>query len=155
MEFHRLALGAERLNWMLLLADEANEQTARSSRRRRDETLARQNLFSVLRQPREEVEEGGSTLLAALRVIGEREGIAFREPPRYGMRDGGEISLLDILNASEVRVRKVQLSAEDQWWLGDSGAMLGFRREDNRPVALVPGMAGRYRAVDPVTGQSV
>ena len=47
-EFHRLALGAEQLNRLLLVADEANEQTTRTAHRPRDEEDARQSLFSIL-----------------------------------------------------------------------------------------------------------
>ncbi|MDE0192134.1 MAG: ATP-binding cassette domain-containing protein, partial [Gammaproteobacteria bacterium] len=36
----------------------------------------------------------------------------------------------------------------------DSNAMLAFREEDGQPVALLPGMFGRYRLVDPVTKRS-
>ena len=156
-EFHRLALGAERLNRMLLLADDVNNQTARSSRRLRDEAQAREGLFSVLAPSRAALDgESGSTLMAALGIIGKWEGIAFREPPRSQMRDEGEeIPLQDILDASQVRSRQVRLAAEDRWWLGDSGAMLGFRRADNSPVVLLPGRIGQYRAVDPSTGQSL
>ena len=156
-EFHRLALGAERLNRMLLLADDVNTQTARSSRRLRDEARAREGLLDVLHRSRAPSdEESGSTLMAALGIIGKWEGIAFREPPRSRMRgEDEEIPLQDILNTSQVRSRQVRLAAEDRWWLGDSGAMLGFRREDNAPVALLPGRIGQYRAVDPETGKSL
>ena len=156
-EFHRLALGAERLNRMLLLADEVNTQTARSKRRLRDEVQAREGLFSVLNQPRVALdEESGSLLMAALGIIGTWEGIAFRQPPRSRLRDEDEeIPLQDILHASQVRSRQVRLAAEDRWWLGDSGAMLGFRRQDNAPVVLLPSKIGQYRAVDPATGKSL
>ena len=32
--------------------------------------------------------------------------------------------------------------------------MLGYSRDDGRPLALLPGTAGRYRAADPTSGQS-
>ena len=155
-EFHRLALGAEQLNRLLLLADEVNEQTVRTSHRRLDEAMARQGLFTVLGSTGTASEKSDSPLLAALDVVGERQGIVFRPPPRSRSlaQDGEAPSLQDVLNVSGVRSRKVRLTPEDKWWVGDSGAMLGFLREDGRPVALLPSAVGRYRVVDPVSGRS-
>ena len=155
-EFHRLALGAEQLNRLLLLADEVNEQTARASHRRLDEAGARQGLFTVLGSTLAAGEKGDSPLLAALEVVGEHQGIVFRPPPRSDSQApvGEAPSLQDVLNMSGVRSRKVRLTPEDKWWVGDSGAMLGFLREDGRPVALLPGVMGRYRVVDPASGRS-
>ncbi len=153
-DFHRLVLGAEKINRLLLLADEANEQTALALHRQRDEERARQGLFGVLGSSQAAVEESNSALLAALRIIGEREGIAFQAPTRRRTSDGEEFALQEILETSGVRSRKVNLTADECWWLGDSGAMLGFRREDGHPIALLPSESGRYRALDPISGDS-
>lgn len=153
-EFHQLALGAEQINRLLRMADEANEQTARTIHRRRDEERARQSLFGVLGAARAAVDESGSTLLAGLQVIGKQEGIEFRPPSRRRSSVDEELSLEEILESSGVRSRKVQLSVDDRWWEGDSGAMLGFRLEDGCPIALLPSMRGRYRALNPLTGES-
>ncbi len=153
-EFHSLALAAEHFNRLLLLADEVNEQTARASHRRLDEELARRSLFNILNPARPTAEQAGSDLLAALRLVGEHEGIQFRPAHRRRIPSDAGPALPDILEASGVRGRKVQLAAEDRWWLGDSGAMLGFSATDGRPVALLPAVAGRYRAVDPESGAS-
>ena len=153
-EYHHLIIGAEQINRLLLLADEANEQTALTLHRRRDEERARRNLYGVLGSPDAAVDDSDSTLLAALRIIGEREGIVFRPPSRRKASVDEQLSLQEILEVSGVRSRKVQLTVEDRWWEGDSGAMLGFRHEDGRPLALLPGLSGRYRALDPVTGEA-
>lgn len=153
-DFHALALGAEYLNRMLLLADEVNEQAERSEHRRRDHEYARGNLLTVLDRRRPDVEMGGSELLAALRVVGKHEGIDFHQADSRN-RDDAAPALRKILDASGVRARRVRLSHEDRWWLGDSGAMLGFSRHDGRPMALIPGLGGRYRAVDAVSGRKV
>ena len=151
-DFHRMALGAEHFNRMLSLADEVNEQTARATHRRLDEEQARQDLFNILDPSRPAADGGGSELLAALKLIGEREGIEFRLPPPG--RGAEEPSLQDILDASGVRCRKVRLSPEERWWLGDSGAMLGFSRDHGGPVALLPGRRARYSVEDPASGRS-
>ncbi len=154
VEFHRLALGVEQLNRLLLLADEVNEQTARASHRLLDEAGARQDLFTVLGSTRAPSEKSDSPLLAALEVIGERQGIVFRPPLRSRAPDGEGPYLQEVLNVSRVRSRKVRLTPEDRWWVGDSGAMLGFLRSDGRPVALLPGVMGQYRMTDPASGRS-
>ena len=154
-EFHQLVLGAEQINRLLLLADEANEQTALALHRQRDEERARQDLFGVLGSSRALADGSDSTLLAALRIIGEREGIEFQPPTGRRRSHDEEVTLQEVLANSGVRGRKVQLTLEDRWWHGDSGAMLGFRLEDGHPVALLPSVGGRYRALDPVSGESI
>lgn len=151
--FHRVALGAERLNRMLLVADTVNEEVARTAGRQRDRADARRSLFGVLGPRRTAGEQQGPALLAALGVVGRREGIAFRSPVRRGATAGSDPTLPEVLNASGVRARKVRLASQDRWWIGDSGAMLGFW-SDGRPVALLPGASGRYRVVDPAAGRS-
>lgn len=154
-EFHRLALGTEQLNRQLRVADEVNEQSARASHRHLDEARARQGLYTVLGSTRTTSEQSDSPLLAALEVVGQRQGIVFRPPRSHSQAPAGEdFALQDILNVSGRRFRKVRLAPEDKWWVGDSGAMLGFLREDGRPVALLPSVMGRYRVVDPATGRS-
>ena len=150
-EFHRLAFGAEASNRRLMLADEANLQAAQVVQRRREETAARRSLAALSRARAQDPAAGGNALVAALRAIGRHEGISIRTPV---VGEGLEPSLDDIVRASGVRARRVRLSAEARWWLGDSGAMLAFRREDGRPVALLPGAGGRYRVLDPTTGRS-
>ena len=150
-EFHRLALGAEALNRHLLLVDDANQQRARVARRYNEKIEARRGL-SALFEPDASMERDGTALGAALRMIGRWEGISILTPVIPGE---AEPSLKDYCEASGARMRRIQLSAEKRWWLGDNGAMLAFRREDGRPVVLLPGRVGGYLVVDPATGRSV
>lgn len=152
-EFHRLVLGAEGLNRMLLLAYAANEEAARATGRQMDQTQARNDLFGILGTPRRMRDQEGSDLIEALRVIGRHDGIDFQPPSPRRMVTGREPTLREILSASGVRARRVKLASQDRWWLGDSGAMLGFLT-DGRPVALLPGRTWSYRVTDPVTGRS-
>ena len=157
-EFHHLALGADDLNRRLLLADAVNLRAAQRRYRRESEEAARRRLFDVL-DPREPgPESSGAALQEALALVGRHEGIRFRTPPAapQDSRDAPQAgpSLDRILAASDVRGREVALRAGDRWWLGDSGSMLAFRREDGAPIALVPGRFGRYRMVDPASGRA-
>ena len=156
-EFHRLALGADDLNRRLLLADAVNLRVAQTRYRRESEDAARRRLSDVLDAGGPGPESGGAALEEALALVGRHEGIRFRTPPApQGSRDAPETgpSLDRILTTSGVRGREVALRASDRWWLGDSGSMLAFRREDGAPVALLPGRFGRYRMVDPTSGRA-
>lgn len=153
-EFHALALSAEQLNALLLQADVLNQQTARDALRRRDAEVASESLFRLTDGRRAEVASDDSELMSALALIGRREGIDFRPPAARPGATVEEPSIDEALSASGIRARKIRLRVEDRWWLGDSGAMLGFRADDDRPVALMPGWGGRYRMIDPQSGRA-
>lgn len=148
-EFHRLALGAASIHRRLLLVDDANLQAEQAARRRGDKARARSQLAGLYdaRVPT----EGGAPLEAALRMVARHEGLRIRAPS--GVAPEGP-SLADYCEASGVRERRVRLSDETRWWTGDSGAMLAYRKDDDAPVALLPGPGGRYRVVDAATGES-
>lgn len=150
--FHAVAFALERLNRSLAVVDQANLDRERATSRHVEEEDARRRLFNLYG-----VEEAdtaaGVALRNALQVIGRRTGIEFRFPPARDADDPAD-SLRGILDASGVRARRVRLAREDRWWVGDNGAMLAFRADDGRPVALLPGFLGRYREVDPATGRS-
>ncbi len=153
-EFHRLALSADELNRRLMLVDMANLQRSQVQHRRRSEEQARDSLFDVLEARHLPIADGGTSLLSALKLVGDHEGIRFRAPPRRKGAEEGDLDLREIQRVSGVRARKIKLAADDRWWLGDSGALLAFRRESGTPVALIPGVWGRYRMVDPATGRA-
>ena len=153
--FHSVAFGMERLNRRLAVVDDANLERARTTSRRTAEKAARQRLFNIYDLPIEGEARVEDTALAdALGVIGRHQGIDFRIPVRSGSSDS-PVGLVDVLDASGVRARRVRFGPEGGWWRGDSTAMLAFRAKDGRPVALLPGMFGRYREIDPVSKRSV
>ena len=153
--FHNVAFALERLNRRLAVVDEANLERARTASRHTAEKVARQRLFNIYDLPIERDAKVEDTVLAdALQAIGRHEGIEFKIPARSGPSDS-PVGLVDILDASGVRARRVRFKNEDDWWRGDSNAMLGFRAEDGQPVALLPGTFGRYREFDPVSKRSV
>ena len=153
--FHTLAFALERLNRRLAVVDDANLERARTASRRTAEKAARQRLMNIYDLPLDRDAGVEDTALAdALQIVGRHEGIDFSIPARAEPSDS-PVGLVDVLDASGVRARRVRLDAETGWWRGDSNALLGFRAEDGRPVALLPGMFGRYREVDPVSKRSV
>ena len=147
--FHRVAFAVDRLNRRLEVVDEANLARARATNRRVAEEGARRRLFNLygLLDDRGR-EESDASLRDALRAIGRHEGIEFKWPQRAEVLDADAL-VGAVLDASGVRARRVRLASEDRWWIGDSGAMLGFRADDGRPVALLPGSLGHYLAVEP------
>ncbi len=152
--FHAIAFGMERLNRRLAVVDDANLERARTTSRRTAEQAARQRLFNIYDLPIEGDAHVKDTALAdALGIIGRTQGIEFKIPVRSGPSDS-PVGLVDVLDASGIRARRVRFKAEGDWWRGDSHPMLAFRAEDGQPVALLPGMFGRYREIDPVRKRS-
>ncbi len=153
--FHAIAFALERLNRRLAVVDDANLERARTTGRRTAERAARQRLFNIYDLPIDrETSVEDTTLPDALRVIGRHEGIEFKIPARSGPSDS-PVGLVDVLDASGVRARRVRFDAEGNWWRGDSNALLAFRAEDGQPVALLPGRFGHYREIDPISKRSV
>ena len=146
--FHAVAFSLERLNRRLAVVDQANLERARATNRRNDEDGARHRLFNLYGLLDSGADSGSkSALFEALRIIGRHERIDFKWPSKTDTSDT-VTTLSDVLGASGVRSRRVRLAQEDKWWIGDSGAMLTFRSDDNQPVALLPGILGRYQEVD-------
>ena len=153
--FHATAFALERLNRRLAVVDDANLERERTTSHRTAETVARERLFNIYDQPVDRDGNVEDTALAnALEVIGRHQGIDFRIPARSGPSDS-PVRLVDILDASGVRARRVRFRDEGRWWRGDSNALLAFRAADGRPVALLPGAFGPYREIDPVARRRV
>ncbi|MEZ0093832.1 NHLP bacteriocin export ABC transporter permease/ATPase subunit [Streptacidiphilus sp. EB129] len=74
--------------------------------------------------------------LAAMRLVAARMGFDLRVPPTLGPPGRRTDKLQRIAQAAGVRTRDLRL--EKGWWQQDLGPMVGFRRADGRPVALLP-----------------
>jgi NHLM bacteriocin system ABC transporter ATP-binding protein len=88
-------------------------------------------------------------LLIACKLIGEALDVAIRAPHDPVDERRTPVSLETITRASGLRARKVLL--RDQWWTVDSGPLLAYVAEDERPVALIPQGPGRYELRDPAS----
>ncbi len=149
--FHKVAFRMERVNRQLAVVDDANLERERTMSRRVAAEIARSRLFNIYDLPLDPEEQIEDTALAdALRIIGKREGIEFAFPPPSSSTDSS-VSLVDILDSSGVRARRVRLDAQSEWWRSDSTPLLAFRVEDGQPVVLLPSKIGSYRETDPVT----
>ncbi len=76
---------------------------------------------------------GDALLLKTCQLIGQIEKINF--VAGFSGASAATDPLQKILRASNIRARKIVLS--DLWWQNDLGALLGFLKEDNTPIALI------------------
>ncbi|MEO0684420.1 MAG: ABC transporter transmembrane domain-containing protein, partial [Cyanobacteria bacterium J06649_11] len=53
-----------------------------------------------------------------------------------------------ISRTSRIRIRRITL--RDGWWCQDSGPLLAYTMEDNRPVAVLPTSETSYEIIDPI-----
>ena len=148
-DFHQMAASAQELNRRMVLADVAMQRRTSAAWRRRDRMRARSRLYAAVRAP--QVPPGTTPLLAALLVVARHERVDVKAPERARLGEEPP-GLQEILDFSGLRRRRVRLRPGDRWWMSDCGALLGFGSEDGRPLALLPGAAGRYRQFDPATG---
>jgi ATP-binding cassette subfamily C protein len=111
-----------------------------------------QQLARVLKREQLEVlhqRSEAEPLLAACKAVGRSLQVRIEPPPRAS----ANAPLEDIARASNLRVRRVWLSSG--WWNLDGGPLVGWLKEDGRPVALIAPRAGSYLLHDPSDGSNV
>ncbi|WP_298914454.1 hypothetical protein [uncultured Nostoc sp.] len=90
----------------------------------------------------------GTPLLVAAGAVGRAMGIKICPPSRSENLKRIKEPLEAIVRASRIRMRRVLL--RDNWWEKDSGPIVAYTQQDNRPVALLPIGATHYEIFDPV-----
>ncbi len=85
----------------------------------------------------------------ACRIVGENLGIKIKEPLAETEENRFYSYIYMITKASKIRLRKVTL--DDKWWQKDSGPLLGFLKNNDSPVALIPSSLRSYNIIDPAT----
>lgn len=146
----------------ILCANQRETEQAESLGRQQKINSRRRALSSALRsmaailepsQRRSTPDEGElGALLAACRMIGEAQNIPILAPSRAQVERQKRDLLGAISRASGVRTRSVYL--EPGWWTGDHGPLLGYKKEGNRPVVLLPNKGG-YRLLNPLNRHAV
>lgn len=121
----------------------------RVNREVEDTALAR---LAATVQPRQaaEIEGDRDPLLAAAGAVARALGARVSPPAASEDLHRLKDPLQAIARASRLRIRKVLLL--DDWWRQDSGPLLAYTRESQRPVALLPLQATRYQLYDPSDG---
>jgi NHLM bacteriocin system ABC transporter ATP-binding protein len=91
-------------------------------------------------------------LLSTHAIIAASIGATVRTPVARDPTDNSHSAIAEIARLSRLRVRRVNLRGD--WWHRDHGALLAWRGETRRPVALLPIATRRWHAVDATTGES-
>lgn len=152
--FHELFIGIMFINTRFSAVDTFNQahDSARENERTKQAGLA--DLASTLAGGGGKFEPitADDQTLAASVLVGRRIGVAIREPlrPKGGER-AKAFTVEEIARSSRLHIRMVTLT--DRWWREDNGPLLGFVREGNAPVALLPVSARKYEMVSPETGE--
>jgi NHLM bacteriocin system ABC transporter ATP-binding protein len=131
------------------------EETARlSARTRADERVVSLALRTLSRPFTDGVADAQSTipLAAACQAVARAAGITLRIPPAV-VQGKARDPLRAIARHSAVRSRRLVL--RDEWWKQDSGPMLAFLEDGNRPVALLPRSRRGYDLFDPQADTTV
>ncbi|MEL1134034.1 NHLP bacteriocin export ABC transporter permease/ATPase subunit [Desulfitobacterium sp. THU1] len=94
-------------------------------------------------------DQTGDPLLDACRLLGQTMKMKVIAPPE-ALGNQRELHLDDIARASRMRVREVALQGD--WYTQDSGPLLGYMKEDHRPIALIPSAPTKYLLHDYTQG---
>lgn len=140
-------------HWLLL-----HNQVQKEERSRLQKKLAQQqgameeslrNLADVGRSSRARGDRWSENnpLWSACRRVGEAANIDILPLPPELQANPSPDPLEDIAKVSQIRTRQVVLKGE--WWRSDSGPLLAYLEEDDRPVALLPVRSGAYELYDP------
>jgi len=146
---HRLALRAVSRLWR----EQKQAEIARLQKKRDNDERLMNNVLSGLaslggkEKGTDPLEETGDPLLDACRLIGRAMGIEIAAPAWSGGGKSAPVMTLDALaRNSNFRTREVALTGE--WYKEDGGPILGFMKEDGRPVALIPDSPTVYTLYD-------
>lgn len=148
-EFHKLALDIIALNRKQARLDERQLLHKRTDQEQAFAQKAFSRLAASVEDRRKKAgidQDNGDALLQACILAGEAAGIKIVASP-FSLDGRSRDPLGDIARASRVRTRRVTLSEE--WWTQDSGPMVAFMEEDDRPVALLPASPRAYNIYDP------
>ena len=130
------------------------EQARHQERARQDGARMRSAIQHLVQFPlsrpstRPASTEQHSPLFAACRLVGEALGVRVQPGTALGWA-GHDAPVQAIARASGLHTRQVALRGA--WWTSANGPMIGYRAENNRPVALIP-RGGGYELHDPGDG---
>ena len=152
-QFNRYAMGYSELRRKLDEVDEHNRLRAKADNENEARLSSYKNLATVLEGVKSagRVEMQDEPLVAACSDVGAAMGIRIVSPHKVSDEQQTDCTVEDIARASRVRVRQVALKGA--WWQRDCGPILGFLKETQAPVALVPVSPQAYDMIVPSEGQ--
>ncbi|WP_347489124.1 NHLP bacteriocin export ABC transporter permease/ATPase subunit [Desulfoscipio sp. XC116] len=140
----------------LLLAEKKEEVLRCQAREETDNYSMSSGLHSLVnsmnlkQKPDDGVQESlvDNLLFKACAAVGKAKNIKIVPSNELSKGNAASKDLLgDIARASQIRMRQIIL--KDQWWKEDNGALLVYREEDGRPLALLPLSPTKYELYDP------
>lgn len=111
------------------------------------------NLTAIFRRKEAQFFQEGTALLIAAGAVGRAMGIEIRPPAKSEDPKRVKDPLEAIARASRIRTRRVILRGA--WWEFDSGAILAYTAQDERPLALLPVNGSHYEIFDPEQQQRI
>ncbi|BAY26475.1 ABC transporter-related protein [Calothrix sp. NIES-2100] len=105
------------------------------------------NFTAIFRRSEVKVLPEGTALLIAAGAVGKAMGIEIRPPGKSEDPKRVKDPLEAIARASRIRLRQVILRGA--WWEFDSGPILAYTAQDQRPLAVLPVGRNRYEILDP------
>ena len=111
------------------------------------------NLTAIFHRKEAEFFQEGTALLIAAGAVGKAMGIEIRPPARSEDPTRVKDPLEAIARSSRIRTRRIILRGA--WWQFDSGAILAYTAQDERPVALLPVAGNHYEIFDPEQKQRI
>lgn len=126
------------------------QEKERYDRRLMANSISRLASINQREKTRSLEEASGDVLLDACRLVGQGMKIEIVAPPVSNPESHSNIHLDEIARASHIRTREVTL--EGEWYKQDGGPILGYMKEDHRPIALIPASPSKYRVHDLTLG---
>lgn len=123
---------------------DAEPRLVRDALRLLADTLAEQQ------SPALSLTDAQQPLYSACKRVWHAEGIEVGSLPPPGPQHGDRDPLLVLAHLARLRVRQVTL--QGTWWRADHGALVAYRQEDGRPVALLPSSPRSYDLYDEARG---
>jgi NHLM bacteriocin system ABC transporter ATP-binding protein len=148
--FYEIVFYCDFFNNRLNLVDEYNRLSEKAIQHADIRTSTIYKIASVINSnlQKKHIEIGQDPLVTACRLVAGSIGISVTIPKNQKSSDAPPLTLKDILRHSRFRARKVKLT--ERWWKHNNGPLLGFTREDKKPVALVQLSTGNYEIIHPV-----
>lgn len=143
---HNLVLNSLEERWQKQRQEETQQRRRRETNDRRLLSNVLVQLAALNQKESKAVisENSGNVLTDVCRLIGQSLRINIIVP---ALQEGQELTLSALARASHIRTREVSLSGK--WYLKDSGPILGYMKDDGRPVALISKTPGSYILYDP------
>jgi NHLM bacteriocin system ABC transporter ATP-binding protein len=145
--FHQQLIPCIQEMFKILITDEIKHLNEKYKNEHRELDLTLHHFSDLIKMDESETftNETGNALFDACQHIARFTGIHLRV---FATKHLKQTEILDELcKKNQLVTRQVNLTANN-WWQQDNGALLGFLKENNRPIALIPTYGSGYDLVD-------